>query len=124
MLPTRRIQDGFFPYTLFWAPQTKGGYLWVGGLSGALRFDGVRFTSWSAPLASTPILLCKYATKIRSGIARLQPTDYTQKNRLSASTFLARRRWVARVAVEAALPSNERRAAVLAKDYIQMSYGF
>jgi ligand-binding sensor domain-containing protein len=51
-----RIQDGFFPNTPFWISQTKDGYLWVGGLSGAFRFDGVRFTPWSAPLASTPIL--------------------------------------------------------------------
>jgi len=28
----------------------------VGGNSGALRFDGVRFTPWSAPITSTPIL--------------------------------------------------------------------
>jgi len=27
----------------------------VGGLSGALRFDGVRFTPWSAPIASAPV---------------------------------------------------------------------
>jgi ligand-binding sensor domain-containing protein/two-component sensor histidine kinase len=51
-----RIQDGFFPNTPYWISQTKDGYLWVGGNSGALRFDGVRFTPWSAPIASTPIL--------------------------------------------------------------------
>jgi len=28
----------------------------VGGVSGALRFDGVRFSPWSAPISSTPIL--------------------------------------------------------------------
>ena len=50
-----RIQDGFFPNTPYWISQTKDGYLWVGGLSGAFRFDGVRFTPWSAPIASTPV---------------------------------------------------------------------
>ena len=51
-----RIQDGFLPNTPFWISQTKDGYLWVGGSSFALRFDGVRFTPWSAPIASPPIL--------------------------------------------------------------------
>ena len=51
-----RIQDGFLPNTPFWISQTKDGYLRVGGGSGALRFDGVRFTPWSAPIASPPIL--------------------------------------------------------------------
>jgi PAS domain S-box-containing protein len=51
-----RIQDGFLPNTPFWISQTKDGYLLVGGGSGALRFDGVRFTPWPAPIASTPIL--------------------------------------------------------------------
>jgi PAS domain S-box-containing protein len=50
-----RIQDGFLPNTPFWISQTKDGYLWVGGNSGALRFDGVRFAPWSAPITSTPI---------------------------------------------------------------------
>ena len=50
------IQDGFFPTNPYWISQTKDGYLWVGGTSGALRFDGVRFTPWSAPITSTPIL--------------------------------------------------------------------
>src|SRR5271168_4530281 len=51
-----RIQDGFLPNTPFWISQTKDGYLWVGDNSGALRFDGVRFTPWSTPIASPPIL--------------------------------------------------------------------
>src|SRR5271168_2470244 len=50
-----RIQDGFLPNAPFWISQTKDGYLWVGGNSGTFRFDGVRFTPWSAPIASTPI---------------------------------------------------------------------
>ncbi len=50
-----RIQDGFLPNTPFWISQTKDGYLWVAGNSGALRFDGVRFTPWSAPITSPPI---------------------------------------------------------------------
>ena len=59
-----RIQEGFFPNTPFWISQTKDGYLWVGGGSGAWRFDGVRFTPWSAPIASTPIL---HPISVRAG---------------------------------------------------------
>jgi len=59
-----RIQDGFFPNTPFWISQTKDGYLWVGAGSGALRFDGVRFTPWSAPIASPPIL---HPISVRAG---------------------------------------------------------
>jgi PAS domain S-box-containing protein len=59
-----RIQDGFFPNTPSWISQTKDGYLWVGGNSGALRFDGVRFTPWSAPVASTPIF---HPVSVRAG---------------------------------------------------------
>jgi len=50
-----RIQDGFFLNTPFWISQTKDGYLWLGGGSGAQRFDGVRFTPWSVPITSTPM---------------------------------------------------------------------
>ena len=50
-----RIQDGFLPNTPYWISQTKDGYLWVGDGSGALRFDGVRFAPWSAPIPSAPM---------------------------------------------------------------------
>jgi PAS domain S-box-containing protein len=59
-----RIQDGFLPNTPFWISQTKDGYLWVGGGDGALRFDGVRFTPWSAPTASAPIF---HPVDVRAG---------------------------------------------------------
>jgi PAS domain S-box-containing protein len=59
-----RLQDGFFPNNPFWISQTKDGYLWVGGGSGALSFDGVRFTPWSAPIASPPIL---HPVSVRAG---------------------------------------------------------
>jgi len=36
----------------------------VGGNSGALRFDGVRFSPWSAPIASTPIF---HPVSVRAG---------------------------------------------------------
>lgn len=45
-----RIQDGFFPNNPFWISQTKDGYLWVGGGNSTWRFDGVRFSPWSAPI--------------------------------------------------------------------------
>jgi signal transduction histidine kinase/ligand-binding sensor domain-containing protein len=44
-----RVQDGFFPGTPDWVSQTADGYLWVGTWNGTLRFDGVRFVSWSPP---------------------------------------------------------------------------
>jgi PAS domain S-box-containing protein len=50
-----RIQDGFLPNTPFWISQSKEGYLWVGGNRGVLRFDGIRFTPWSPPIAATRI---------------------------------------------------------------------
>ena len=59
-----QIQDGFFPNTPFWISQTKDGYLWVGSGSGAFRFDGVRFTPWPAPIASTPLL---HPVSVRAG---------------------------------------------------------
>src|SRR3984957_16842855 len=59
-----RIQDGFFPNNPYWISKTQDGYLWVGGLNGALRFDGVRFTPWSAPIASPPIL---HPVSVRAG---------------------------------------------------------
>jgi PAS domain S-box-containing protein len=59
-----RIREGFFPTTPYWISQTKDGYLWVGGGSDALRFDGVRFTPWSAPIAFTPVL---HPISVRAG---------------------------------------------------------
>jgi PAS domain S-box-containing protein len=50
-----RIQDGFLPNTPFWISQSKEGYLWVGGKRGVWRFDGIRFTPWSPPIAATRI---------------------------------------------------------------------
>jgi PAS domain S-box-containing protein len=73
-----RIQDGFFPNTPFWISQTKDGYLWVSGSSGALRFDGVRFTPWSAPFASIPVLhplnvrVGEFWVATRSGLAHVR----------------------------------------------------
>src|SRR5260370_11041382 len=58
-----RIQDGFLPDTPFRISQTKDGYLWVGGRRDVWRFDGVRFTPWSAPIASTP----KHIVSVRAG---------------------------------------------------------
>jgi PAS domain S-box-containing protein len=75
-----RIQDGFFPNTPYWISQTTDGYLWVGGASGALRFDGVRFTPWWAPIASTPFL---QPLNIRAGefwIASRDGLDHVKDN--------------------------------------------
>src|SRR5260370_27130924 len=58
-----RIQDGFLPNTPFRISQTKDGYLWVAGHSGAWRFDGVRFAPWSAPISFTP----KHIVSVRAG---------------------------------------------------------
>ena len=43
-----RVQDGFFKGSLGRMVQTPDGYLWLGGSSELLRFDGVRFVPWSA----------------------------------------------------------------------------
>jgi signal transduction histidine kinase/ligand-binding sensor domain-containing protein len=59
-----RIQDGFLPNTPFWTTQTKDGYLLVGVNGGALRFDGVRFTPWSVPIAATPIHLPPISVRV------------------------------------------------------------
>jgi signal transduction histidine kinase/ligand-binding sensor domain-containing protein len=59
-----RIQDGFLPNTPYWISQTDDGYLWVGALRSAWRFDGVRFTPWLAPIASSPPF---HLVRVRTG---------------------------------------------------------
>jgi hypothetical protein len=83
-----RIQDGFLPNTPFWISQTKDGYLWVGSGSGALRFDGVRFTPWSAPIASTPI---RNLVSVRPGEFAWRPVvgHCQQQTRCNFSVHLA-----------------------------------
>jgi signal transduction histidine kinase/ligand-binding sensor domain-containing protein len=44
-----RVQDGIFGGTPNAITQTPDGYLWIGTLDGLVRFDGVRFVSWTAP---------------------------------------------------------------------------
>src|SRR5271166_5269422 len=45
-----RIQDGSLPSGMYEIAQTSDGFLWFLSLPGDLyRFDGVRFTRWSAP---------------------------------------------------------------------------
>jgi signal transduction histidine kinase/ligand-binding sensor domain-containing protein len=44
-----RIQDGFFDGANYTMAQTADGYLWLGGASGLVRFDGVRFVPWTPP---------------------------------------------------------------------------
>jgi signal transduction histidine kinase/ligand-binding sensor domain-containing protein len=45
-----RTQDGYFggsvPTSIV---QTRDGFIWIGTTGGLIRFDGVRFTQWSAP---------------------------------------------------------------------------
>src|ERR1700761_2809465 len=75
-----RIQDGFLPNTPYWISQTKDGYLWIGGGNGALRFDGVRFTPWSVPIASTPM---GHPVSVRAGefwIASLSELAHVRDN--------------------------------------------
>src|SRR5579862_8119876 len=42
-----RIRDGFFNGTPNAIAQTTDGYIWIGTLTGLVRFDGVRFVPWS-----------------------------------------------------------------------------
>jgi len=44
-----RIQDGSFNAAPIVITQTRDGYLWIGTDNGLLRFDGVRFVSWTPP---------------------------------------------------------------------------
>jgi len=44
-----RIQDGVFAGTPRVLAQTTDGYLWIGTISGLVRFDGVRFVPWAPP---------------------------------------------------------------------------
>jgi signal transduction histidine kinase/ligand-binding sensor domain-containing protein len=43
------MQDGYFQGAPNAIAQTTDGYIWVGTETGLLRFDGVRFVTWSAP---------------------------------------------------------------------------
>ena len=44
-----RVQDGIFEGTPRVLAQTADGYLWIGTMSGLVRFDGVRFVPWAPP---------------------------------------------------------------------------
>lgn len=44
-----RVQDGAFSGAPNAIAQTSDGYLWIGTDGGLVRFDGVRFVSWSSP---------------------------------------------------------------------------
>ena len=43
-----RIQDGFFTHPSA-ITQTTDGYIWIATINGLVRFDGVKFTSWTPP---------------------------------------------------------------------------
>lgn len=44
-----RIRDGAFAGAPSAITQTTDGYVWIGTISGLLRFDGVRFVRWTLP---------------------------------------------------------------------------
>src|SRR5262249_39943402 len=44
-----RIQDGILSGIASAIAQTADGYLWIGSPFGLVRFDGVRFVSWTPP---------------------------------------------------------------------------
>src|ERR1700694_1339391 len=44
-----RVEDGGFSGAPNAIAQTTDGYLWIGTQAGLMRFDGVRFVSWSPP---------------------------------------------------------------------------
>jgi len=44
-----RIQDGVFSGAASAVTQTTDRYLWIGTEAGLVRFDGVRFVSWTPP---------------------------------------------------------------------------
>jgi signal transduction histidine kinase/ligand-binding sensor domain-containing protein len=49
-----RVRDGYFSSAPLAITQTTDGRLWIGGESGLLQFDGVRFVPWKPP-DSTPL---------------------------------------------------------------------
>jgi signal transduction histidine kinase/ligand-binding sensor domain-containing protein len=46
---TWKIREGFGRAPIISMAQTPDGYLWLGTLSGLMRFDGVRLTAWGGP---------------------------------------------------------------------------
>jgi signal transduction histidine kinase/ligand-binding sensor domain-containing protein len=44
-----RVREGYFSAPPLAITQTRDGQLWIGGESGLIRFDGVRFVSWKPP---------------------------------------------------------------------------
>src|SRR5258706_10701690 len=53
LVHTRWTPDDGAPTEIRALAQTGDGYLWLGTLSGLVRFDGVRFVSFSAPSGDT-----------------------------------------------------------------------
>lgn len=47
-----RVRDGYFAGQPTAVAQTKDGFLWIGTLTGLIRFDGVRFMPWVPPAGS------------------------------------------------------------------------
>jgi len=56
-----RSQDGYFDGMPSVIRQTNDGYLWIGTLSGLVRFDGVHFVKWKDSAAKSAAPLSVYA---------------------------------------------------------------
>jgi signal transduction histidine kinase/ligand-binding sensor domain-containing protein len=50
-----RSSEGWFDSTIHRIQQGADGYIWIATESGMLRFDGVRFSAWLAPLGHQPL---------------------------------------------------------------------
>jgi ligand-binding sensor domain-containing protein len=48
-----RVRDGDLTASPVAIAQTADGFVWIGGQSGLVRFDGIRFVSWTPPAGST-----------------------------------------------------------------------
>jgi len=48
-------RDGYFSSAPSAITQTKDGYIWIGTATDLMRFDGVRFTSWTPPKEGQPL---------------------------------------------------------------------
>ncbi|QHN03613.1 hypothetical protein FTO74_09720 [Granulicella sp. WH15] len=58
---TWRTSDGIFNSAPTAVTQTSDGYIWIGTQSGLVRFDGVRFVSWTPPAGKqlpSPYISC------------------------------------------------------------------
>src|SRR6185369_5641339 len=61
-----RVQEGAFEAAPNVITQTADGYLWIGNGSGLVKYDGVRFVSWTPPPSTRANLGAIYSLRSSS----------------------------------------------------------